>query len=259
MNYNLDNYRALLRLALASGYNFADYEIESPKGKTIFLRHDIDYSLNWALLFAEINSGLGVSSTFFVQLRCPLYNIYAYPSQLAIKKLIRFGQKIGLHVVIENEPKDHDDIELFIKEEWRVFKEIVPEASRVFAWHNPSALDHLNEFKGAEFGGLLNAYGEFAGGEYPYKADSNMRYSYSELERIISSDIPVFQLALAPLQWIPGKPDMKGALASTMVQKIIDSEQEFQTNIIYHESLSEGISDRALFSIEKIITDELKG
>lgn len=70
------------------------------------LRHDIEFSVDRALLLARIESDLGVTSTYTVQLRNNTYNALSQKNIEVVQEIKKLGHQIGLH---QNPPKMSDD------------------------------------------------------------------------------------------------------------------------------------------------------
>jgi hypothetical protein len=78
-----EEYKSILALAKARGYQFAD--------------HDCDNDLAAAIEMAEIEHALGVRATYFLMLRAPLYNLLAPGPLRLARRLSELGHAIGLH------------------------------------------------------------------------------------------------------------------------------------------------------------------
>jgi len=64
---------------------------------TIYLRHDVDFSIAAALEMAEKLYLEGIRSCFFLMLTTPLYNLMDASGRRAINELIRMNHDIRLH------------------------------------------------------------------------------------------------------------------------------------------------------------------
>jgi len=51
------------------------------------LRHDVDVDVGAALEMAKVEKSLGVSSTYFLMLRPPVYNLMSRHNHQAVKKI----------------------------------------------------------------------------------------------------------------------------------------------------------------------------
>lgn len=254
--YTLDNYRSLLKRFLEAGYEFLPYEAELRGRKALLLRHDIDYTLVFAEQFARINAELGVSGTFFFQLRSSLYNFMDHTVQAAVRRIVDMGQHIGFHAVVASSFPSVDELRDYIASEFDLFRQLVPETSPVFAWHNPGILQAEGfDFIKADFTGLINAYADINGVEVPYYADSNMRYSFDDLCALADRNIPAMQLALAPMQWCPEQPDMRHVMVANLARKLLDVEQGFSENYVYAEMFPEGLPKSFLERFSRLCFD----
>lgn len=70
-------------------------EVIQAKEATVFIRHDIDVSLDRALKMAHFENKMGIFSTYHVMLANPFYS--AQKSVDKIKKIKSLGHEIGLH------------------------------------------------------------------------------------------------------------------------------------------------------------------
>ena len=258
MNYTPETYERLLGILKARGYRFIGYNERfsvEDEPKAIYLRHDIDYSPEWALAFAQINANQGVSGTFFFQTRSPIYNLLAYPTLEVLAKIAALGQKIGLHYTIGEAVNEHALPELVI-EEYRHAKEHFREMLPVFSWHNPSLAPHILE-KGMDmaFPGLTCTYSRYFLDEVKYCADSNLRYTVGELEQLIEAGYSRLQLLFHPFQWMAQGKDMQEVLAKTWVQVIREREKEFINNHIYRGLFPEGVPGAWLDTLAKEINE----
>lgn len=69
----------------------------SEQKKVILLRHDIDFSLEYAYELANFEYDLGVCSSYYVYLHSPTYNALSPKSMGMIKAMKGMGHEIGLH------------------------------------------------------------------------------------------------------------------------------------------------------------------
>lgn len=247
--YSPSAYRSLLERLSESGYVFRSFVDGVADSPTVFLRHDIDYSLSWAVELARINQECGARGTFFLQLRSPLYNLLAFESLAAVREMVDLGQWLGFHVTLPEEDLPREQVLELIRSDYRNLQAAIPSLQPVAAWHNPSLLAD-QEGLGWEIPGFVNAYGRIGGRKIPYYSDSNMRYSLSEFEGIVARREPAFQLALAPMQWLPGEPDMIGILARNLGRKIRDLEVEFIRNHVYRGHFPTGLPEEVTRDFE---------
>jgi hypothetical protein len=111
--FTLDGYRKILARALSLDYRivcFRNFSFSDTR-PVLLLRHDLDRPLKGAELFGKLEADLGITSTFFVQTACDLYNILSKDSRRIIQSLAAQGHEIGLHYEAEryfgNHGKQH--------------------------------------------------------------------------------------------------------------------------------------------------------
>src|SRR5262249_821300 len=116
-DFSLGHYREILRAALDGGYRFAFFEAP-PGAGDVFLRHDVDLSLEAAVEMAELEAEEGGGETYLLMTRSVFYNLASREGEDAIARLRELGHRVGLHAV-------HPRVELDAR-----FDPVV-------AWHNP--------------------------------------------------------------------------------------------------------------------------
>ena len=149
--FDLDHYRELLEAAVAGGYGFAHFEHE-PRSGCLYLRHDVDLSLEAALALARLERELGASATYFLMTESVFYNLDSALGRDTLGELRDLGHAVGLHAV---HPRAvHDD-----------------RFDAVLAWHNPEP-SYVND----PVDGFLNVMQTpwFTRGRY--RSDSNAHW-----------------------------------------------------------------------------------
>ena len=96
LSYDLDTYRRLLQRLLADGYEFVGFE-GSIESSEVALRHDVDLSLECAVDMARLEASLGVTSTYFVLVTAPAYDLLAPENRRRLRCIRDAGHEIGLH------------------------------------------------------------------------------------------------------------------------------------------------------------------
>ena len=149
--FDLDHYRELLDAAAAGGYRWATFDRE-PQPGDVFLRHDVDLSLEAALELARLEHERGARATYFLMTESVFYNLASQPGRDALGELRRLGHAVGLHAVHPGAPRD----ERF---------------DPVLAWHNPDP-----EYVHAPVDGIVNVMQPpwFTHGKY--RSDSNQHW-----------------------------------------------------------------------------------
>jgi len=247
--YSLDSYRSIIRRALASGYAFAPFSLEpAPSGKRIYLRHDVDYSLEMALKLAEVNAELGVQGTFCVLLRSQIYNLLSAPSLDVVAQIHALGQRVGLHVPLPPALLQDDRLlDARLRADFAFAQSNLPMLSPVCSWHNPTPEGLARHVQCPRKAGLVNAYSAPFFRDIAYYADSNMRHSVEALLRFVEADQPgAIQLVLHPLNWVAGGNSMRDVFSRTWPYLIREREHEIRSNRFYAEALPDGMPESVL-------------
>jgi hypothetical protein len=149
--FSLDHYRELLRAGAAGGYRWAGFDRE-PRAGDLILRHDVDLSLDAALVMAEVEAEEGAWSTYFLMTRSSFYNLASKEGERAVARLRELGHRIGHHAVYP-----HVDLD--------------SRFDAVVAWHNPDP-----EFMQTEIPGAVNAMRPPFFDPPRYRSDSNQNW-----------------------------------------------------------------------------------
>ena len=228
---------------MGAGFQFASFG-EGPRasGRSLYLRHDVDFSLAAAVELAETNAALGVRGTFFVLLRSEIYNLLSPWSVNRIRELERLGQEVALHY-LEPPGAQSDDLAGRVREDFETVRREVPTLGRVVSWHNPS--ERLLSLRGEGMvGGLVNAYSTAFTTESLYLSDSNLRHSVEVLEAAFANaptrDV---QLLLHPINWVVGGCSVADVLAGAWRYVMRDREHGMRSNRVYAAAFPEGVPD----------------
>ena len=149
--FDLDHYRELLDAAEAGGYRWARFDAE-PKPGDLFLRHDVDLSLEAARTMARLERELGAHATYFMLTESVFYNLESALGRETIAELRDLGHAVGLHAVHPRAARDD-------------------RFDAVVAWHNPDP-DYVHE----PVSGMVNVMQApwFTKGRY--RSDSNQHW-----------------------------------------------------------------------------------
>lgn len=222
-DFTLESLSSLISLALQN-YTPASYSTFSYSQKFILWRHDIDYSINRALKVAEIETSLGMRSTFFVNPHSEFYNMQEKSQCALLQQIVKLGHEVGLHL----EAGFYD-----LLEEWQLDEVVSREAEFIqqmvgaqpvaVSFHNPTEL-HL-EWQAPSYGGLVNAYGRSLMDKVSYVSDSNGYWRFRRLQDVLTEPQEQFLQVLTHPGWWQDKPmpartrihrSVYGRAASTM-------------------------------------------
>ena len=194
--FDLAHYAELLEAAKAGGYRFAAFG-EEPAPGDLFLRHDVDLSLDAALRMAELEARAGVSATYLLMTESVFYNLASKESTAAVARLRELGHRVGLHAVYPNVTLD----ERF---------------ERVVAWHNPDPA-----YMAAPIPGAVNVMEERYFRPETYRSDSNQRWrSGCPHEGLRARAFPWLQLLVHPEIWV-----YSGNTMGQTMRSLLDAER----------------------------------
>ena len=176
--WDLDDYRDLLAAVAAGGYRYSWFG-EDPEPGRLFLRHDVDLTLEAAVRMAELEAELGVTATYLLMTESVFYNLASREGVEALAALRDLGHRIGLHAVYPNAALDER------------FEPIV-------AWHNPEPSTMTAPIRGA-----INVMEERYFSPSTYRSDSNQRWrSGDPRDELRSGGFPWLQLLIHPEIWV---------------------------------------------------------
>lgn len=150
-SFDLEHYREILKAARAGGYRFARFG-EGPERGDVFLRHDVDLSLEAAVTMAELEAELDVQATYLLMTESVFYNLASSEGVASVQRLRSLGHSVGLHAVYPN---------VLLDERF----------DPVVSWHNPRP-EHMSE----EIAGAVNVYGARYFSPETYRSDSNQHW-----------------------------------------------------------------------------------
>lgn len=202
-DFSFKHYQEILESAQEAKYEFVSFEellLES-QSKQCVLRHDIDYSPVEAVRMAEIESKLGIQSTYFYQSCAWTYNLREKEVYQAVHEVKALGHKIGVHLdVFWNEKLDFSELSKFLSEEKQLFKEILGfEAENIFSFHNPHKFKELVLNQTVK--GIYHTYEPRFFSEIKYLSDSQGWYEGCMCNIFKSQKYSHIQLLTHPYIW----------------------------------------------------------
>jgi hypothetical protein len=176
-DWSLDGYGTLVEAAIAGRYRTVGFE-EEPENGSLYLRHDVDLSLDAALRMARLESQLEVTATYFLMTKSVFYNLDSAEGKAAIAELRALGHRVGLHAV-------YPEVELDER-----FDPVV-------AWHNPDPV-----YMSTPIDGALNVMEPRRFDPATYRSDSNQHWrSGDPRDELRAGSFPWLQLLIHPEIW----------------------------------------------------------
>ena len=217
-SFSRQGYEWLIRKGLKEGFSYMPLDGRTTTGKIIFLRHDVDFSLECALKIAESNSELGVNSTFFVMLSNPFYNLFESGSRMKLSKIKDMGHTISLHYDETQYVEKHFGLEIELK----CFKNLTGCEPEIISLHRPSK--SFLENRWTEQVGVKTTYDKEYFNDITYLSDSAKKFdrerTIQELER--RGQERRIQLLLHPLWWSRNEESS----TNRIIDEIIDSKKK---------------------------------
>lgn len=208
-------YRNLIEAFGRSGYSFELFDGDYSDEKKVYLRHDIDFSVECAHDVALIDQSLGIRSTFFFLPNSELYNLYSGRSYDLVNKIIEMGHDVCLHV----------DFDVLNKLEtvMACFKMYYPHSkTNIISFHQPKKIPS-NYYLPK---GVINVYDLRFFSEIEYASDSGGEWKYGHpLERKAFKYKGSFQLLTHPVWWM-----LPGGDKKHVIHSFVD---EMNNNIMY--------------------------
>ena len=188
--FDLRHYAELIEAAQAGGYRCALFDHDPVPGD-LFLRHDVDLSLDAALRLARLEFQLGARATYFLMTESVFYNLDSAAGRAALATLRELGHRVGLHAVWPR-------------------AELDARFDPVLAWHNPDP-----EYMSAPVDGAVNVMQSGFFAPETYRSDSNQRWRHGcPHAELAAGAFPWLQLLTHPAIWVYEGATMGETMAS---------------------------------------------
>jgi hypothetical protein len=170
--------------------------------RVVFMRHNVDPSLNAAKTMAEVDKTCGINSTFYFMIRSNFYNLFSPEARRVIKDISNSGHQLGIHFVCDsNEGEEFYAfrLEAQIQNESSMASHYYGDTFRkTVSFHNPP-----REVFGLKLVNFVNAYENTYFKEIKYLSESNQRWREGDLYWIISEGhYNKLQILTHPALWV---------------------------------------------------------
>lgn len=201
-NFTETGYRNLMGAFLQSGYSFELFDGKYSTEKMVYLRHDVDFSVEFAYDMALIDQSLGISSTFFFLPNSELYNLYSKRTFDLINRIIEMGHDVCLHV--------DSDVLKNLETAIACFKMNYPYSNiSIISFHQPKGIS--SDYCLPE--GMIDVYSSQFFSKIEYASDSGGEWKYGyPLFRTAFKQKTSFQLLTHPLWWMSLGGDVNNAI-----------------------------------------------
>jgi len=161
-----------------------DYAIEI-SGRDILWRHDVDTSTRAAIEIARIDAEMGVSATFFANLRSDTYNLQSAYGRQFLSELLGLGHHVGIH--LDSEYYGHfetsEELETCLSLEATTFQNLIGVRPTSFSFHNPSPREIT--FDADKYADMVNCYSKHLQSTCLYVSDSNGFWRSSPVSELL--------------------------------------------------------------------------
>ena len=206
--FTLEHYGELLEAARTGGYRFASFA-GKPRRGTLFLRHDVDISLDAALRMAELEAEADARATYFLMTQSVFYNLASPEGVRAINRLRELGHGVGLHAVWPGAESDD-------------------RFDPVLAWHNPEQ-DYMSQ----PVDGFVNVMEPPYFDPDHYRSDSNQQWRHGcPHEELAGGDFEWLQLLVHPEIWV-----YPGSTMRETMDAMLDAEHERRRGLLAEDRI----------------------
>lgn len=229
MQFTCESYVTLLKELHTRGYHFKNYNNWQETDRSVILRHDVDYSLEKAVFFSEIEkSALSecTHATYFVLVSTNFYNIHSRASKEQIHQIIDNGGIIGLHFdETQYDISDERQMQKYVREEADILSAVVGRKIDVVSMHRPSEKILSAEMT---FPGIVNAYSGTYFKKMKYVSDSRRHWRENVDEIVESGRYPRLHILTHPFWYMQGR---EVSLTDTLQQAILQASLDCYDNL----------------------------
>lgn len=185
-DFTTSHYTEILKAA-KERFAFTTFDAFDKDAKYVLMRHDVDFSPQRALKFAEIEYNERVVSTYFWNLHSEFYNLIDKDTFKIVKKIQSLGHMFGIHLDsnfynIQNE----DELETALEKEKKIIHLIFNIQPLVFSFHTPGVFEMGSQkFK---YAGLINTYAEYFQKSIKYCSDSNGYWRFDRMMDVVKDE-----------------------------------------------------------------------
>jgi len=191
--FTMKKYESVLNNLKLHDFNFST-DWSKSDSNTIFLRHDIDFSLEDAHKIAVCEASLKVKSTFFFMLTSNMYNLMSKANKKIVNEIDEMGHKISLHF----DPVAYSNLNSFVDEK-NCFESFFDTTVDIVSIHRPGIFLQNNN---QDLFGIRHTYQDHYFNDMSYISDSGGKSVDDKIANYISQkNLHGLQLLLHPIWW----------------------------------------------------------
>jgi hypothetical protein len=205
-SFSLRQYRIFLE---SQDKKFILHDEINTQTEFVFLRHDIEVSLDRARSMAALEFDIGIRSTYLVQINSPYFNLLHRETLNKVKDIIEMGHDVGLHFRLSDDKIETPDYTESLIASKNSFEHIFGYRPKFFSFHRPN-IGQLST-RSDLICGMFNLYGpsffnyKHEESKIKYIADSRHRFDYGDLSEVSRHDR--VHLLVHPDEWSEGGDD----------------------------------------------------
>jgi hypothetical protein len=163
-------FAALIDAFCRQNYAFRFFD-DLAERNSLYLRHDVDFSLALAAEMSDAERDLGVASTYFVLLSSNFYNPASAENRAYARRITDNGCRLALHF----NPEIHADVDAGFEQERAQFENLYETKLGIVSIHRPRGfLDDNNR----PLGGVPHTYQDVYFKDMKYVADSGGSFRF---------------------------------------------------------------------------------
>jgi hypothetical protein len=215
MKFTYNAYEEILSLLKENRYEVCNYETYPSSNHCVILRHDVDFSLEAALRFAELEYKNGFQSTYFILLSTSFYNPLHKKASDILKEIKVMGHDIGLHFDEANYSiSTKKEVIHYVQKEVSIMSQALGMEINTVSMHRPSKWVLEAD---VQFDTVINAYGkEFFDG-FKYLSDSRMHWREDIYQVIESKAYKRLHILTHPIWYGKEEGTMRGQLKDFII------------------------------------------
>jgi hypothetical protein len=192
-------YEELLLALMELGYRACSLEQIDRKGRSLFVRHDVDLCPERALQLARREHAIGISATYYFLVTTSLYNVASAQSREICADLLAMGHRIGLHFDAAAFGACPDELEQQARIECTILEAVTGVPVDSISFHRP-AREFLN--RPGRLAGRRHTYEPEFFSEIGYVSDSNGGWHHGHpLDHPSINAGTALQLLTHPIWW----------------------------------------------------------
>lgn len=226
-------YVSIIRLAKNLGYNCGGVtETVTSTQPYLALRHDVDFSLEYALDMATLEHDIGVSASYYIMSNCFYYNAHCSESLALIQQIKSLGHEIGFHWDSQKPfVEDPAIVADIINRELALFECSVGFEVKHLSQHEPTVSPPIpvNSLRG------YDAYSFVLSGNFVYISDSSMEWRENGIKEGLHS-LRNIQFLAHPIWWMTKGSSREEKLAefkNKIWQSLLDGLENYEKKVAY--------------------------